>query len=89
MEENGAASAQVSPSGFTLSGTPDSFTLTAKLNNKINNYPYARVPLAVKPAKTSSPMSYTINSLTVSVNGVQKDIVAYGSLLSEAKMTIE
>ena len=43
----------------------------------------------VKPADASSPMSYTINSLTVSVNGVQKDIVAYGSLLSNSNMTIE
>ena len=69
--------------------TPDSFPLTTTLRDNIKDYTYVRVPFAVKPANTLAPMSYTINSLTVSVNGVQKDIVAYGSLLSSAKMTIE
>ena len=88
VAENGEASVQVSQN-FSLSGTPDSFTLTTTLKNNIKDYPYARVPLAVKPANTSAPMSYTINSLTVSVNGVQKDIVAYGPLLSKENMTIK
>ena len=69
--------------------TPDSFTLTTTLRDNIKDYAYVRVPLAVKPANTSAPLSYTINSLTVSVEGVQKDIEAYGSLLSSADMTIE
>lgn len=88
VEENGSARVGISGT-FELSGTPDSFTLTSTLNDKVNNYTYVRVPLAVKPTDSSAPMSYTINSLTVAVNGVQKDIVAYGSLLSNAKMTIE
>ena len=88
VEENGSARVNISGT-FELSGTPDSFTLTSTLNDKVNNYTYVRVPLAVKPTDSSAPMSYTINSLTVAVNGVQKDIVAYGTLLSNAKMTIE
>ena len=88
LAENTEASVQVSEK-FSLTGTPDSFTLTATLKDSIKNYPYARVPLGIRPGNTSSPMSYTINSLTVSVNGVQKDIVAYGSLISKSNMTIE
>lgn len=88
VSENGEAKEYLS-SQLSLSGTLDSFTLTATLKDGIKNYTYLRVPLAIKPADKTAPMSYTINSLTVSVNGVQKDIVAYGSLLSEAKMTIE
>ena len=69
--------------------TPDSFTLTTTLRDNIKDYTYVRVPLSIKPVDTSVPLSYTINSLTVSVNGVQKDIVAYGSLLSKSNMIIE
>ena len=88
VSENGNASFAISMP-FTLTGTPDSFTLTTTLKKEIQNYIYARAPLAVKPANKTAPMSYTINSLTVSVNGVQKDILAYGSLLSKSNMTIE
>ena len=69
--------------------TPDSFTLTTTLRDNIKDYTYVRVQLSVKPVDTSVPMSYTINSMTVSVNGVQKDILAYGTLLNKVNMTIE
>ena len=69
--------------------TSDLFTLTTTLMDNIKDYTYVRVPLAVKPVNGTLPLSYTINSLTVSVNGVQKDILAYGTLLSDSKMTIE
>ena len=90
MSENGGTdSKDYTSNALVASGTPDSFTFTGTLNNKINSYPYSRVPLSVKPANTSLPMSYTINSLTISVNGVQKDIVAYGPLSNKSNMTIE
>ena len=69
--------------------TSDSFTLTTTLRDNIKDYSYVRVQLSIKPVDTSIPLPYTINSPTVSVNGVQKDIVAYGSLLSKSNMTIE
>ena len=88
VSENQNLSTQVS-SKLIPSGTLSNFVLTGTLNAEVSNFDYIRVPVTINPLDTSIETSYTIDSLTVAVNGVKKDIVAYGNLLATESTTIE
>ena len=88
VSENQALSTQVS-NKLKPSGPLNNFVLTGTLNSNVSSFSYIRVPVTINPLDPSLETSYTIDSLTVAVNGEKKDIVAYGTLLAEESMTIE
>ena len=88
VSENQALSTQVS-NKLKPSGPLNNFVITGTLNSSVSSFSYIRVPVTINPLDPKSETSYTIDSLTVAVNGEKKDIVAYGNLLAGESITIE
>lgn len=73
----------------TRAGTAESGTITISINaNNANNYEYLKIPMTFNVTDKSIPCSFTIDTLSVSKNGINLEIVNLGCCFVAENTTV-